>query len=358
VRRILVVLLLVAGAGLLARGAFPCDIVSAQPTCYVALYEGPTENTFELVDVRGEATTASAGEFLLTTVAVNSDLTVWEWLDGSFSSEVRVVQREVLFPDDADVEEVRRENAALMEESQIDAVVAALRALGQVNVEPEADGAEITEVLEDSPAAHAGLEVGEVITAVGGEPTRSADAVIDALSEFSIDDDVSITLRGTDGAEHVVAVALEDSLTEPGRATLGVIVMTHHHLPTDVSIDERGIAGPSGGLMFAVTIVDLLSDEDLTGGSVIAGTGIINRQGLVGAIGGVQQKILGALNRADDLPPAEVFLVPRGNFEEAKATPVDREVLLIPVDSLGEALAALRGLLADQRPEGALALGP
>lgn len=357
-RRILVVLLLVAGIGLLARGAFPCGIVSAQPTCYVTLHEGPTENTFELVDISGETTTASAGEFLLTTVAVDSDLTLWEWLDASFSSDVRVIQRAVLFPEDADVEEVRRENAALMEESQIDAVVAALRALGQANVDPEPDGAEVTEVLEDSPAEQAGFEVGDVITAVQGAPTRSAEAVIAELSGFSVGDEVSITVRARDGAEREVDVRLEDSLTEPGRATLGVIVMTHFHLPTDVTIDERGIAGPSGGLMFAVTIVDLLSEEDLTGGTVIAGTGIINRQGLVSPIGGVQQKILGALNRADDLPPAEVFLVPRGNFEEASSTPVDREVLLIPVDSLGDALAALRGLLADQRPEGALALGP
>lgn len=357
-RRVLVVLLVVAGLGLLSRGAFPCDLVSAQPTCYVTLHPGPTENTFELVTIEDEATSDSDGEYVLTTVAVDSTLDLRDWLEGSFSDDIRLVRRDVLFPGDADVDTVRRQNEALMTESQIDAVVAALRALKGASVEPEPIGAEVTEVLEDSPAAEAGIEPGEVVVSVEGEATLEAVDVVEALSDFGVGDQVTVRLRTGDGQERDVTAVLADSLTEPGRATLGIIVRTEFLLPADVDIDERGIAGPSGGLMFAVTIVDLLSDEDLTGGMVIAGTGTIDRDGRVGAIGGVQQKILGALDRGDEQAPADVFLVPRGNFDEASATPVDREVLLIPVDSLGDALAALRGLLEDERPVGALALAP
>jgi PDZ domain-containing protein len=109
--------------------------------------------------------------------------------------------------------------------------------------------------------------------------------------------------------------------------------------------------------MFALSIVDKLTDEDLTGGMVVAGTGTIGLDGTVGAIGGIQQKVPGALSRGEE-PPAEVFLVPRGNVEEARSAAVPSPILLVPVDTLDDAVQALQDLRAGATPDGAFELTP
>jgi PDZ domain-containing protein len=65
-------------------------------------------------------------------------------------------------------------------------------------------------------------------------------------------------------------------------------------LPFPVEIvPQKIVGGPSAGLMFTLTVYNLLTLEDLTGGRTIAGTGTINLDGTVGPIGGVQQKVAG-----------------------------------------------------------------
>ncbi len=64
--------------------------------------------------------------------------------------------------------------------------------------------------------------------------------------------------------------------------------------------------------MFATGIYDVLTPGSLTGGKAIAGTGEIDGEGKVGAIGGIQQKLVGA---QDD--GARLFLVPADNCAEA-----------------------------------------
>lgn len=59
-----------------------------------------------------------------------------------------------------------------------------------------------------------------------------------------------------------------------------------------VSLENTG--GPSGGLIFSLGLVELLTREDLLQGRNIAGTGTIEVDGKVGPIGGITEKIIGA----------------------------------------------------------------
>ncbi|MGH3544948.1 MAG: YlbL family protein [Mycobacteriales bacterium] len=108
--------------------------------------------------------------------------------------------------------------------------------------------------------------------------------------------------------------------------------------PFQLEFDLAGIGGPSAGLLFALGIVDKLKPEDLTGGSIVAGTGSLDSSGEVGPIGGISQKLLGA--RADG---ATVFLTPAGNCEAATKHP-PAGLRLVKVSTLDGALAALRTL--------------
>jgi PDZ domain-containing protein len=58
-------------------------------------------------------------------------------------------------------------------------------------------------------------------------------------------------------------------------------------------------------------IIDTLSDGNLNGGAQVAGTGTIDAAGTVGPIGGIRQKMYGAVGAG-----ATYFLAPRDNCDE------------------------------------------
>ena len=71
----------------------------------------------------------------------------------------------------------------------------------------------------------------------------------------------------------------------------------------DVEMHVEGIGGPSAGMMYALGLIDKLTPESETGGQTIAGTGTIDAEGNVGAIGGVRLKMLGAKRDGRHLVP-------------------------------------------------------
>ncbi|MEY4397779.1 MAG: hypothetical protein RLZ53_355 [Actinomycetota bacterium] len=101
------------------------------------------------------------------------------------------------------------------------------------------------------------------------------------------------------------------------------------------------IGGPSGGLIFALGIIDKVTPGQLTGGKAIAGTGTISADGYVGAIGGIRLKMISA-NRAGD----RFFIAPRSNCDEIVGFEPEG-LRVIPVDTLREALDVLNVIAAD-----------
>ena len=57
-----------------------------------------------------------------------------------------------------------------------------------------------------------------------------------------------------------------------------------------VDLDIGELGGPSAGLAFALTLADVLTDGDLTGGRTIAATGQLGADGEVQAVGRVAEK--------------------------------------------------------------------
>ncbi|MDQ0930463.1 S16 family serine protease [Streptomyces turgidiscabies] len=109
-----------------------------------------------------------------------------------------------------------------------------------------------------------------------------------------------------------------------------------------VSLKLADVGGPSAGLLFSLGVVDKLDGDgkggDLTGGHTIAGTGTIDADGTVGAVGGVALKTQAA--RRDG---ATVFLVPRAECSDAKSE-LPKGLRLIPVTSLKGTVEALVAL--------------
>ena len=109
-------------------------------------------------------------------------------------------------------------------------------------------------------------------------------------------------------------------------------------LPFDISIDTGSIGGPSAGLAFTLTVIDGLSDGELTGGKRVAVTGTIDLDGSVGAIGGLIQKA-SAVEQAG----VELLLVPtrQGDEQIAAARAAAPDLEIVAVATLDEAIDVL-----------------
>lgn len=115
-------------------------------------------------------------------------------------------------------------------------------------------------------------------------------------------------------------------------------------------IVDTNTGGSSGGLMQALYIYNRLTQNDITSGLKVAGTGTINIDGAVGAIGGIEQKILTSHYNGMD-----IFFVPHLSDSEndnyIKALTVynklDTKMILVPVSTFEEALNYLLALEED-----------
>lgn len=98
-------------------------------------------------------------------------------------------------------------------------------------------------------------------------------------------------------------------------------------------IDDIG--GPSGGMMYALGLIDKLTPESETGGRTIAGTGTMSKDGKVGSIGGIRLKMLAAKRDG-----ATWFLAPKANCDEVVGH-VPQGLRDVRVSTLSEAYDAL-----------------
>ena len=332
------------------RGSVPCEVLAAQPACQVALQPGPVEDTLGLVTITGaEVFPPEGGALHLTTVSVQDDLGVGGWLTARTNPAVEVVPRDQLYPPGIDREELREINAAAMRDSQQVATIVALEELGY---ELDPDGAVIVAIQAD--AVTDALTVGDVIIGVDGAPVRESTEVVEAVRARQVGDTIRFEVRedGDRQALRTVAVELGRNPTDPALPYVGVLLTTDLDLPVDIDVDVGAIGGPSAGLLFALSLLELLGPEDLLDGRIIAGTGTLSRDGTVGGVGGVPQKVAGASAPRNGAPPAEAFLVPRDNLAAALSARVQQDLLVVPVGTLEEALAALADLRLGRRPEG------
>jgi PDZ domain-containing protein len=106
----------------------------------------------------------------------------------------------------------------------------------------------------------------------------------------------------------------------------------------DISISLAKTGGPSGGLAFALGIVELLTPENILRSRSVASTGTIDSDGNVGGIGGVAEKILAA-----EKAGATLILVPASNCKDLApgVATIPKGIKIAAVGTLKEAITAL-----------------
>ena len=127
-----------------------------------------------------------------------------------------------------------------------------------------------------------------------------------------------------------------------GSILLGIGAGATYQFPFTVDIQLDNVGGPSAGMMFALGIIDQLTPGELNGGKSVAGTGTISADGTVGAIGGIRQKLFGAVGSG-----ATYFLAPASNCDEVVGH-VPAGLRVFAVKTLSDSLTALGDISSGQ----------
>ena len=304
---------------------------------YFAMSPGPLYDVTDFVVLGDGEVDPPVGDFYMLTVVLQ-EVNVFEYALGSLDPAIDLVERNRIRPDDVSREEQREINLNSMSESKTTAKFVAFDRLGY-EVSLTGEGVLVASVLEGVPAADV-LQQGDVIVAVEGVDVTLAPDGVAEITSYQIGDTITLSILRAEDRIDVDVLLIEHTDFED-RPMVGFLAETHNAefaFPIDVDIDSQNIGGPSAGLMYTLAVMDALSEEDLTHGWRIAGTGTISSDGSVGAIGGIKQKVVAAQEAG-----AQYVFVPAANFEAANSV-VDDDVELIAIETVDEALEFLDDL--------------
>ncbi|MFL6060726.1 MAG: PDZ domain-containing protein [Marmoricola sp.] len=312
---------------------------------------GPTINVLgsfagkQILQISGHQTYPDTGGLRLVTVYVSRPedrLSLWravvDWIDPN----VALVPKDALYDKGETNQDSQAQSAVQMTDSQDDATAAALSAAGIRYTSKKQNQIIVGAVDAKGPSAGL-LEKDDAIIAVAGKPVTTTDAAIGAISGLKPGTPVSLgVLRA--GAPKNVTIRTGANPDDPTKARVGISldptveIVTKYQFPFKVTVGlGNSIGGPSAGMMFALSIYDLLTPGSLTGGKVIAGSGEIKSDGVVGPIGGIGQKLIGA-----ERDGARLFLVAKENCAEAAGAHVNRKKMrLVEVHTLSDAIKAI-----------------
>lgn len=310
------------GWGLVGFLAIALVLAVIVPLPYYSFKPGSVRDSLERVSVGGDqpAFVPATGAIGFVTVSQTADINALDWIDAAFDEAIDV-RHEDEVEGDRTQEEKREQDRQRMQLSKNSAVVVALNRLGHdLIVTPL--GIAIEGVIACG-AADGNLRTGDLIVGLDGADIRTTEDLSEQLSGRQVGDQIELLVERLDqnnptqSAEtELVGIALgsaddeclsPDIRTDEPRPFIGVNIRPHviEDLPFDVSIRTDQVGGSSAGLAFTLAILDVLTEGELTNGLNIVATGTIARDGTVGAIGGVPQKVE-AIERTE----ADLFLVP------------------------------------------------
>ena len=188
-------------------------------------------------------------------------------------------------------------------------------------------------LLDDSPVKDK-LIKDDLIVSINNQLVKSTSEFISKLRTYEIGDIVNIGLIRNE-QELTIETKLIEHVEYENEPMVGFLASTPNQqfiFPFEVDIKTGNVGGPSAGMMMALNVYNLLTEDDITNGKKIAGTGTIEIDGSIGPVGGVKQKVIAA-KRAN----AGLILVPIANYEEASVF-ADDNTQIVAVDSFDNAL--------------------
>jgi PDZ domain-containing protein len=291
------------------------------------------------IKISGTDTYPTTGKLSVTAVMItdpDSYITAFDIFYGWIDKDRAVLPRERVYPDGETAAEAVREGAAEMNSSQINATAAALSYLGY-----QIPSKLVVVGVSEQSNAHKVILLKDQILSIDKIKLNNTTDVLRYLEDKKAGEVVSVEINRSGVGVMIKEIAL--SPRPDGSAFIGINIQEQFDFPFDVQIKLAETGGPSGGLIFALGIVEKLTQADLIRSRNIAGTGTITTDGLVGPIGGIAEKIIGAKNDGVDL-----FFTPINNCQDINnpdqigAGKGGKSMKIVPVATLAEAIEVLK----------------
>lgn len=287
----------------------------------------------------------SKGEMHLVTVS-GMQATPVQYILAKILPHNEIMPIEDAFPHGVSQDDYMEAQLQVMENSQEAATVVAYTE-ADADIQIEYDGVYVVSVLPDMPA-DGKLNTGDKIIGIDGRTITDANDLIEYVETKEKEE--SITLEFVRDEETLTTEITLDIIDEDqGKIGIGISLVTDRSVQVspDIEFTSGRIGGPSAGLMFSLEIYDQLTEEDITKGYQIAGTGEIDYDGNVYRIGGIDKKIIAADKKGIDIffAPSENGR-PDSNYQEALevAKEIDSDMEIVPVDTFKDALEYLKNL--------------
>lgn len=159
--------------------------------------------------------------------------------------------------------------------------------------------------------ANTNLKIGDKLLKINNQTITTFDDILNFIQENEINNKIDFKIL-REGKEIDCYAYIKEI---DGNKKIGIGVNRINEYKKDPNIDysyKESESGSSGGLMMSLSIYNALTEEDITKGLTISGTGTIDSEGNVGEISGIKYKLSGANKMKSD-----IFLVPEDNYEEA-----------------------------------------
>jgi len=310
-------------------------LINLIPIPYYLLIPGQAVDLSQNIIVENGEKDAK-GRFLLTsTTIVEANLLLYIYSFFDHNIDLKNKNKNIL--EGIDQKEYIDIMERLMQESQMVSKVVALRKAGYY---PEISGKGIIvkKILENSPAKNK-LIPGDVIIKINEQSVRTIEEFSKIIQGHTMSQIIKITFLRNNSPYSILIPLIELPTIDYTIERLGIgIYATTDDLqckfPVKIEIDLDRIRGPSAGLMIALEILNQLTENDLSNGLVVTGTGNLSVDGRITEVDGIKQKIISAKKQK-----ADIFLVPKENYQEAlKFT---QNIKVIPVENFDDAIMKL-----------------
>ncbi len=281
-------------------------LVGYLPTGYYCRFPGRIISLNDRVIYNNKTVENSFHMTTVTSVRASLPILIF----GHIAPNVEVVPKSRVIPEGWTSKEYELYSSYLMKNSHNDAKLA-IASLLNLEYEEINSSAYILRTIEGSPAYNI-LSSGDIIVQINDDSinsTNEAREVIKALNPFQ---EVSMVIKRD---EEILTKNLVLASTNDGTAYLGVtiieldkVVNIKEHL---IEIVTGNITGPSAGSMLTMEILNKMGYISIPDGIKVAGTGTINYKGEIGAIGGINQKIVAAHRSGVD-----IYFMPKVNLKD------------------------------------------
>ncbi|MCG3420475.1 SepM family pheromone-processing serine protease [Oceanobacillus jordanicus] len=287
----------------------------------------------------------SEGDMHLVTVS-GGQATPIQYVWAKLLPHHQILPIEEVRPEGISDDEYMHAQLQMMENSQEASTVVAYEAADK-EITIDYNGVYVVSVVEGMPA-EGKLAMGDRIIGIDGVDVKEADDLISYVESKNADETIEVEFV-RDEETQFEEIQLQTFADTENKIGIGIQLVTDRSVSVDPTIEfsSGSIGGPSAGLMFSLEIYDQLTEEDITKGYEIAGTGEIDYDGTVYRIGGIDKKVVAADNEGVD-----IFFAPNeegredSNYQVASETAeeIGTDMKVVPIDTFEDALDYLEKL--------------